>query len=74
MKTVENMFKSVDARIKNANKHKLSSGARQVYLHGLARLSLAEEVASRGNRGRGFKAAFLFPEPRAEKQEKQTKY
>ncbi len=71
MKTLKSIFKSQAKKIINANKAKLSHAARQVYLHGLARLCNAEAVAASGNRGRGFKTTFLFFEPRIEKQ---TKY
>ncbi len=68
MKTIKGMFTSIDMRIINANKNKLSSGARQVYLQGFARLSKAEEVAMKGNAGRGFRTQFLFSEPRKAKE------
>ena len=64
MKTVKSLFTSIDMRIVNANKYKLSAMARQVYLQGYACLSKAEEVASSGNHGKGFKVATLFSEPR----------
>ena len=71
MKTIKSIFKSIEVRVRNADKNRLAGSARQVYLHGLARLSKAAEVASRGNKGRGFKTKFLFSEP---KQEKQVKF
>lgn len=61
------MFKSQEMRFINANKMKLGMGARQVYLHGLASLGKAEEVAQRGNNGKGFRTASTIVEPRKEK-------
>jgi len=48
-------FESETMKEANANKAKLSSTARTIYLRGLARLSKCEEVAKSGNGGRGFK-------------------
>ena len=67
MQTVNSLFISIDKRVINANKSKLSHMARQVYLQGFARLGNAEEVARTGNHGKGFKVQFLFSEPKKAK-------
>ena len=38
----------------NADKAKLKGVARDVYLNGVARLSKCEEVARKGNKGKGY--------------------
>ncbi len=70
MKTLKGTFKSQEMKIINANKMKLGLMARQIYLQGIARLGKAEEVAQRGNNGKGFRVASMISEPRKEKQVK----
>ena len=54
MDTVSRIFKSIEAKEKNANKRKLSHTAFSAYLAGLVSLDKAEDFARRGNKGRGF--------------------
>jgi lipopolysaccharide export system protein LptA len=42
-------------RIANAKRSQIPTGAKAIYLLGIARLSNAEKVLSRGNNMRGFK-------------------
>ena len=51
---VERNAQSLMHKIANANKAKLKSIARQVYLDGFASLKNCEKVAMSGNQGRGF--------------------
>jgi len=67
MKTLKGLLKSQESKVINANKANLSASARQVYLQGIACLSKAENVAMRGNQGKGFKTQFLFSEPKKTK-------
>ena len=53
-KSYDGVMKSMEMKLNNANKAKLSPVARQVYLQGYASLSKAEDVAAKGNEGRGF--------------------
>jgi hypothetical protein len=46
--------KSEQMKIANANRAGLSGVARDVYLRGIARLSKAQEVADKGNNGKGY--------------------
>ena len=46
--------RSLEMKEENARKAKLSDGARAVYLASRARLSKCEEVAKKGNRGKGY--------------------
>ena len=51
---IEGNLKSWQMRLNNADKAKLSTIARQVYLQGLTSLSRAEEFVTKGNGGKGF--------------------
>jgi len=51
---INEYFQSQAKKEANANRVKLSPTAREIYLRGIARLGKAEEVASRGNGGRGY--------------------
>ena len=53
-KSFDGVIKSTTMKLNNANRAKLSPTARQVYLQGYASLSKAENVAAKGNEGRGF--------------------
>jgi len=56
--TCEKMMKLEQRRaskLGNADKKKLKGVAREVYLQGFAGLSKCEDVAAKGNEGRGFK-------------------
>ena len=53
-KSFDGVIKSTAMKLNNANRKKLSPTARQVYLQGYASLGKAENVAVRGNEGRGF--------------------
>ena len=53
-KSFDGVMKSTEMKLNNANRAKLSPTARQVYLQGFASLSKAENVAAKGNEGRGF--------------------
>ena len=53
-KSFDGVIKSTEMKLNNANRAKLSPTARQVYLQGFASLSKAENVAAKGNEGRGF--------------------
>jgi hypothetical protein len=53
-KSFDGVIKSTEMKLNNANRAKLSPTARQVYLQGFASLSKAENVATKGNEGRGF--------------------
>ena len=53
-KSFDGVIKSTTMKLNNANRVKLSPTARQVYLQGFASLSKAENVAAKGNEGRGF--------------------
>jgi len=54
MNEIESIFKSIEAKEKNAIKRKLSHTAHAVYLAGIASLDKCEDFAKRGNKGRGF--------------------
>jgi len=54
MDIVSRIFKSIEAKEKNANKRKLSHTAYAAYLAGFVSLDKAEDFAKRGNKGRGF--------------------
>ena len=51
---IDDYFKSQAKKEANANRLKLGHPAREIYLRGIARLGKAEEVASKGNGGRGY--------------------
>jgi hypothetical protein len=53
-KAIDGVMKSTEMKLNNANRAKLSPTARQIYLQGFASLSKAENVAAKGNEGRGF--------------------
>jgi hypothetical protein len=54
IKSFDGVIKSTEMKLNNASRAKLSPTARQVYLQGFARLSKAEDLAAKGNDGRGF--------------------
>lgn len=54
-KSFDDMRKSEKARVDNARNSTISAPAKLVYLKGVARLSNAEKVSSRGNRMTGYK-------------------
>ena len=71
---VERNAQSLMHKIANANKAKLKSIARQVYLDGFAHLKNCEKVAMRGNQGRGFYIAKVTnPEYVKKEEEKNEK-
>ncbi len=54
-KSNDDFFKSRSMRIENAKRSKISTGAKAVYLLGIARLCNAEKLLSRGNHMTGYK-------------------
>jgi len=54
MNTVDRIFRSIEAKEKNANKRKLSHTAYAAYLAGFVSLDKAEDFVKKGNKGRGF--------------------
>ena len=54
MNEVDSIFRSIEAKDKNANKRKLSHTAYAAYLAGFVSLDKAEDFARKGNKGRGF--------------------
>ncbi len=51
---IDDYFKSQAKKEANADRLRLGHPAREIYLRGIARLGKCEEVASKGNGGRGF--------------------
>ena len=54
-KSNDDEFKSRSMRIENAKRSKIPTDAKRLYLLGIARLSNAEKVLSRGNNMTGYK-------------------
>jgi hypothetical protein len=52
------------SKLWNAEKKKLKGLARDIYLLGIASLSRCEEVAQKGNSGRGYKLPVIISEDR----------
>lgn len=50
------------SKLANADRKKLKGLAREVYLQGFAKLGKCEEVAEKGNGGRGFKLPVIISE------------
>lgn len=53
------------SKLANADKKKLKGPARDIYLLGLASLSKCEEVAEKGNGGKGFVVPVIVSEEHA---------
>ena len=54
MTKLDSEMRSQRDRERNADKARLSSTAREIYIRGIARLGKAEEVARSGNSGSGY--------------------
>ena len=52
--SIEGQLLSWKMKLGNAEKHKLRGIPRLIYLQGIARLSKCEDVARKGNQGKGF--------------------
>ena len=52
--SIEGQILSWRMKLLNAEKHKLRGIPRLIYLQGIARLSKCEDVARKGNQGKGF--------------------
>ena len=52
--SIEGQVLSQRMKLLNAEKHKLKGIPRLIYLQGIARLSKCEDVARKGNQGKGF--------------------
>ena len=52
--SIEGQILSWRMKLLNAEKHKLKGIPRLIYLQGIARLSKCEDVARKGNQGKGF--------------------
>ena len=61
------------SKLVNADKKKLTGMAREVYLQGFAGLSNCEDVAARGNEGRGFKVPVYVSKEYAKTDKKNNK-
>lgn len=54
-----------ESRLANVERKKLKGPARDIYLLGLASLSKCEEVAEKGNGGKGYKVPVIVSEEHA---------
>ena len=52
--SIEGQMLSWKMKLENAEKHKLKGVSRIIYLEGIARLSKCDDVARKGNQGKGF--------------------
>ena len=52
--SIEGQILSWKMKLENAEKHKLRGIPRLIYLQGIASLSKCEDVARKGNQGKGF--------------------
>ena len=73
--SIEGQVLSWKMKLLNAEKHKLRGIPRLIYLQGIARLSKCEDVARKGNQGKGFylQNKSTIPEDNDEKRDKKPR-
>lgn len=73
--SIEGQILSWKMKLENAEKHKLRGVPRLIYLQGIARLSKCEDVARKGNQGKGFylQNKITIPENDEEKKDRKPR-